>query len=480
MRFERDRAAQLAVLLAVSVTACTSTTTTATLRTAEASADTRAFAAPEAAPSAPEAAGKGAPPPAPPPPIDDAALERPLDLPSLEAAAIARQPSLTAAAQRIRALAERARAEGKLPAPEFMAEIRQIPFEKPYAFDRASMLMFTLRQQFPAPSVLDKRAEAAAFEAEAEAAKAAAVARALVRAVDRAFADYAEASARLAAHEKHQEIVAQMIAAARARYATGAPLGDYTRAELERARADVDIQRARGMVDEARVRLNGLLARGVDEKLGPPKQGAPETTTLAPAQAAAMAAAENPEVRAAERLERSARAAAEAASREASAPSFSAGFSTFPPLNNMPFGYGLSFSMSLPWVWGAASSRAKSAERWALAGKAAVDDARIRTRTDAGVALAAVRSAEQRYLVLDRSASPAAHRALDATRAGYAAAGSDILMWLDAARMTLEVDLDLATARGDLDRALADLDLAAGRHVPRASLPLSKEPPHGR
>jgi outer membrane protein TolC len=99
-------------------------------------------------------------------------------------------------------------------------------------------------------------------------------------------------------------------------------------------------------------------------------------------------------------------------------------------------------------------------------------------RTDAAMALSAVRAAERRYLVLRDTAAPTAQRAVDVTRAGYTAGGADILMWLDAARMALDVDLDLAMARGDLDRALADLDWTAGGHVPRAPLAAAKDHSH--
>ena len=58
------------------------------------------------------------------------------------------------------------------------------------------------------------------------------------------------------------------------------------------------------------------------------------------------------------------------------------------------------------------------------------------------------------------------------------AGGTDLLMWLDAARAAREIDVDLATARGDLDRALTDLDWAAGGHLPRVNLPASKDNRH--
>jgi outer membrane protein TolC len=422
--------------------------------------------------------GDTTPPPAPTAAGDDALLEQPLDPTSLEAAAIARHPSLIAAAYRVRAFTERARAEGRLPPPELMAEVWQIPFAKPYALDRASMIMFSLRQELPAAGMLDRMAEAMGQEAQAEIAKAGAEARTLVHDVDRAFADYAEATAGRAAHEAHRTIVEQMVAAARARYTTGGPLGDVTRAELERARADAEIERERGMIDEARAKLNGLLARPAAAQLGPPRWTEPRTVTLTPERAAELAAAGSPEVAMAEHMERAARATAEAADREATVPMFSVGLDTFLPVNNTPTGYGVSFAMSLPWVWGAASSRAKSAEQKALAERAAAASARLRLRTDATMALAAVRAGERRYLTLRDSALPAADRAVNAARAGYAAGGADILMWLDSARMAREVELDLAMAHGDLDRALADLDLTAGAHIPRAALPSAKEPDH--
>jgi outer membrane protein TolC len=182
----------------------------------------------------------------------------------------------------------------------------------------------------------------------------------------------------------------------------------------------------------------------------------------------------------AERMEKAARAAADAADREATIPMFSVGLDTFLPVNNTPAGYGVSFAMSLPWAWGAASSRAKSAEQKALAERAAANGARIRMRTDAAMALASVRAAERRYLALRDGAAPAAHRALEAARAGYAGGGTDILMWLDTARMAREVDVDLAMAHGDLDRALADLDWTTGAHLPRTALPTAKEVDHAQ
>jgi outer membrane protein TolC len=470
MRFEIPRPGPMVLLAAATATlACTSAATTAHLRAAETAPEVRAHLAAAPAPRpGPTATAPGLPV------VDEGVYRRP-ELAELEAAALQRSPSLVAAAHRVRALIERARAEGKLPAPEVMAEIWQVPFAKPYALDKAGMIMFSVRQAIPAAGSLDRAAEASALEARAEAARLTAEARALVHAVDRTFADYLEAVTRHAIHMAHRTSLDQLGEAARARYATGASLSDIAKADLERARVAAEMEREHGMVQVARARLNGLLARPADAWLGPPDPDEPRTTSLTPAEASALAATANPDVSAAELMEQSAHASAHAAGQEARVPAFGVSFETFLPVNNMPAGYGTSFSMSLPWVWGGGAARARSAEQRALAERASAEGARVRVRADAVGALATVRAAERRYRVLHDLAVPAARRALDAARLGYAGGGGDILGWLDAARSSLDVDMDVVSARADLDRALADLDWSAGGKVPRIALSASKE-----
>lgn len=452
MKIDRSVSALVAMLMMVGVTACASNAVNSNLekaqralRPARATEDKKLSVTP---PTATE----------------------PVSRDALEAEVLEGHPSLLATEHRVRALVEKARAEGKLPPPELMADMWQVPFAKPYALDRAAMIMFTLRQVFPPAGALDKMAEATSLEARAEAAKALAEARVLVRDVDRAFARYAEAVLERDAHRAHGAIVEQAIAVSRARYSTGGSLGDVTRADLERARNEAEIARIIGMIEEARAELNGLLGRAPDAPLGPPLIAPLTTTTLTAEQAATLATTQNPEVEMADRMAEAARAEADAADREASVPMFSAGVSTFLPVNEMPAGYGVSLSMSLPWVWGANGSRKAAADEKATGEKYAASGVRRRMRTDATMALATVRAAERRYRTLQSGAVPAAARALDATRAGYASGGTDILMWLDAARMARDVELDLAMARGQLEGALADLDFAAGGPVPRVAL----------
>ncbi len=473
MWFERRRAgALLALALSAATPACVSKATQQSLRAADEAIEAYTR-------TAEDAVIKGGPAAATPrraPVVTD--LGGPLDLETLERIALERRPSLMAAAHRVKALTARAAAEGTLPAPELMLDMWQIPFAKPYALDKAGMIMISVRQEIPASGSLDLAAEGMSLEARAGAAMVNAEARMLLREVDRTFADYVEATLLHAAHVAHQRIVEQMASVARARYATGAPLADITKADLELAKMAADVAREHGRIDEARARLNGLLAQPEGAPLGPPRLDEAVSVGLPVEQLVARALVKSPEVIAAGLMEQAAQTAVRAADIEGKVPSFSVGISTFLPVNDMPAGYGTSFAMSLPWVWGAGGKRVQSARHRVAAERATVAEARLRVRAAVSASLAAVRAAEHLVLVLHDRVKPAAQRALEAAQAGYAAGGSDLLAWLDAERSSLDVDTELAGARGDLGRALADLDWAAGEHVPRAPLSAERESTH--
>jgi outer membrane protein TolC len=451
---------------------CLSTTARTMLREAEGVPEVASHLAADARPSGVVASAKGAATPAP----TEADLAAPIDRATVTAAVLARHPALVAAAHRVRELAEKARAEASLPAPELMAEIWQVPLAQPYRIDMAGMTMFTLKQELPPAGALSLASEAMALEARSAAAMVVAEARGIVRDVDRAFADYAAAAGREAVQRRALVLAERMGEAARARYATGAPLADVTKAEVEVARMRIELEREAGMAADARARLNVLLGRRADAALGAPRDTPAEAPAEGPDELATRAAAASPEVEAAELMQKSASTSAEAAKREATVPKFMLGVSGFLPNEAMGAAWGASFGMSLPWVWGGAKGKARAAEERAHAEAASADAARLRVRTEIGRALAEARSAERRMLLLRDVARPAAERALEAAEAGYATRGTDVLMFIDALRSSLAVDMDLVDARADLDRALADLDGATASRVARKPLPAPTEP----
>ena len=203
-------------------------------------------------------------------------------------------------------------------------------------------------------------------------------------------------------------------------------------------------------------------------------------TRLSPADAAALGASRSPAVAAAEAMKGAATQRAEAADREATIPSFLVGLSYFHPVGGMQAGWGASVGMSLPWLWGQGSRKAEGEAAKALGEAASAQAARSRARGGAAEAVIAVQEAGRRFVALRDGALPVARQAMETARAGYAAGGSDFLMWLDAAHAALEVELDITEARGDLERAFVELDFAVGGKAPRAPLPaLSRDRAHG-
>lgn len=399
------------------------------------------------------------------------ALEETVTRDALHLVAIAKSPPLRAGAHRVRSLAIAARAESSLPEPTFMADVWQVPVSRPWALGDAQMIMLSLSQSFPAPGVLGMREEAKLHEAKAEAALVRAEARKLVRALDQAFVDYAEATQRLEVRRRHRDVVARMLDLSRAKLAASVSVTDVAQAEVELARADIEIANEERAIEAARRRLNGLLAREPEAKLGPPVWEAPSTAKVPLDEIVARADAERPEIEALESRKRAQELEAKAAEREATLPSFSVTGSYFPPTGAMrEHGFGVGVSLSLPWLWGGRRDAVTAARERARAEMANLEAERIRVGADAAVLTTQAKRAEQHYLLLGERALPASLRARDAAEAGYAAGKTDLLTWLRTARAVVDVETEIVTARASLERALFDLDFAAGGRLPRAPL----------
>jgi outer membrane protein TolC len=392
--------------------------------------------------------------------------------------ALAKNPGLKAAAERVRSMRSMGRAEGRLPDPEVMFQIWQVPFAHPVSFGDSQMIMAGVSQTFPAPGSLSARAESRDRAATAEEAMLADKARDLVRDVQHAYADLVEAVARHHAHVEHRGVAARLVAAAQARQVGGGSLDDVMQAELALARLDADIATEAASIVRAKARLNGFLARPFDAPLADPQQDVPATVTITPDALVQLATRTRPDLRAANARIEAERSALKSVERESSLPSFTVGASYFAPTTNMPVhGYGVSASMTLPWVWGG-NARKEEAQR-ALSQASAYDaaDTRLRIGVDVGTAAATARAATERLRVLRNGALPAAKRALDVTFATYGSGKGDLLGVLRAQQAVVDADIDIVMARATLDHALADLDWAVGMLLPRTPLDTPRSSP---
>lgn len=385
--------------------------------------------------------------------------------------AVAAHPGIGAAEKRAHARALAAEAEGSLPPPDVMVQVWQVPLARPYAVGDAGMVMVGLGQTFPAPGARGARERAGLHVASADRAMAADRLRTVRRDAEHAFTDYVEARARHRVHLEHRAVAARTLALARARHAGGASLTDVTQAEVELARVDVDVIGDRSRVDGAGERLNALMARSPSEPIGPPIIGEPEMAAWDLRTSLAKAREVRPELRAAAAQRDARQQEAIAAETEAKLPSVSVAALYFAPVGMTPtHGYGANASMSLPWLWGEASSRREGTREAAEAARAEARAATIPVDAEVVMADANMRALALRLSALRDRALPASRRSFEAAWAGYESARTDVLTLFAARRAVVDVESDIVAARAALDHALAELDAAVGIEVPRRPL----------
>lgn len=405
------------------------------------------------------------------PPAADESLAHNPDRATFIRLALARNPGLKAQADRVRATRAMATAEGRLPDPEVMFQMWQVPFARPLAFGDSQMIMAGVTQAFPAPGSLAARSEARGYAATAEEAMLADRARDLVRDVQHAYTDLTEATSRHRTHVDHRGVALRIVAASEARQAAGGTLDDVMQAQLDLARLDADLATEAASIARARVRLNGFLARPFDAPIGTPDASEPMTVTMTPDALLDLARRTRPDLRVAAARASTERAALDAARSEARYPAFAVGAYYFAPTTLMPAnGYGVSASMSLPWLWGGGAPRRDAQTAAASAAQHDVADAQLRIGVDVGTALASAHAATERLRALRDTALPAARRARETTLATYPSGRGDLLGLLRAQRAVVDTEMDIVMARATLDHALADLDWAVGTIVPRSPL----------
>jgi len=386
-------------------------------------------------------------------------------------AALARNPGIKAAAQRVRAMRAMSTAEGRLPDPEAMFDVWAVPIVKPYAIGDSQMISVGVRQTFPAPGALGARSESRQYAANAEEAMLADKGRDLVRDVQHAYVDLFESTTKHETHVSHVGVAKRIGDAAQMRMAGGGSLDDVAQAQLDLARLDADVATEAASIVRSRARLNALLARPHDAPLGKPQIGEPVTVTMTPAALVELARKTRPELRAADARISAQQAELRATERESRWPSFSVGALYFAPTTIMPnHGYGVTATATLPWVWGASDRKREAASALVQAGTLDAEDARLRIGVDVATASANAQAAAARLRSLRTGTLPAAKRAFEVTFAAYQANKGDLLGLLRAERAVVDTEMDIVMARAVLEHALADLDWAVGTILPRTPL----------
>lgn len=403
-------------------------------------------------------------------------LSEPLAREAVVALAVARSPMVAIMRHRAKAMVYAGRAEGSLPSPSMSVKAWNLPLARPYAADEAEMYMVEFSQMFPPAGVRGAMRRAAEEEAQAMLAMAEAEKyRVAQRAFD-AFTAYAQAFQEQAIQRRQLSLLEQMGRVVQARYSTGGSvLGGVARIDLELAKTQRALSRIQGEIAQARSMLNALLRRPATAALGPPREMPPETVRLPMEELLSRATINRGSSKAADAKSRAAGARVDAAKAEARAPEWMVEFGYWQDPKMRP-GFGLSASMSLPWLWGPQGARVSQMRSEEAAEQAAREAESVDAQDEVSEAHARLQAAEEQLLVIHGRALPAARRSIEALTAGYATGNTSLLEWVDAARAVLDFEMEDIQLRAELMHALAALEQAVGAPLPRERIQLEPNP----
>jgi outer membrane protein TolC len=388
-----------------------------------------------------------------------------LDLETALAQVAAGNPTLSARAARVDAASARVRSVGAWPSPMFEVGVENVPVPS-WSFDEDMMTMKTIgvQQRIPVFGANGLRRQSAN---EAVTAERAGLTEARYERLGAAWQAYADAyyTGDLALDtEHHGELMDRVVAAARARYASGrGRLDDVLRAEAERARMKAEAAAFRGEEMAARARLDALRGRteGAPEPLT-----APPLPTLDPDPRGWRADAGHPRIAAAEANARQYRAAASASRR-----------SQWPDLDvRVTYGFreplagvmeqddmvSAMVGMNLP-LFGAARAEASELEALARASDAERREAAVGVEEEIRAAHALAIAQQRRVALLADTIVTASRKAVDAAWSAYEAGSVDLARVLESAHSLYEQDVALHRARQALSQAHARLVALTGR-----------------
>jgi cobalt-zinc-cadmium efflux system outer membrane protein len=385
----------------------------------------------------------------------------------IERAALARHPAVWESNARVTAASERASGADRLPDLEFKYEQWGVPLSRPYALNRAGMVMFGLRQAFPAAGAREARGRAAAEQAHITSHQRDALERDLLLRVRRTYFEYYAADRVLRVHLEHVGVAEQIVNQVRSNYEVGrGDQQDVLRVLVELSRLHNDLAEIRQQRESSRLMLNSLMARAPDAPLGPPVDPERPSGKLDPAELERARTRGRPELAGAQRAIRRSEAALDAAKHAARRPSFMVGADYWlMPTQEMPHAYGAMVAMSLPWLNAGRRSDVREAEQLLSADRHAAEATDTLTAFELHDAVARLEAASSSLEIIEGSVLPQADKSLQATKASFALGQASLLDLLDSLRAYFQVRLEHSRALSRVMAQLASVEFASGARL---------------
>ncbi|MCC7146114.1 MAG: TolC family protein [Phycisphaeraceae bacterium] len=287
-----------------------------------------------------------------------------------------------------------------------------------------------------------------------------------------AWYDYALAAEKLRIQQENVDLLRMLMDTSRQRVQAGGPQQDLYKAQTEYELAANEAENMHAELSAMRAMLNGLLARGPDETLPPPRNLPPARTLHADdAQLLAVAVDKNPELAGIAQDVTGRKNALELA-KLAYIPDFAPQFSLTGDISRS-VGTMVTLPTALPKIKGAI----QEARAQLQATEAMARQLRHERGASFVAALYALRNAERQAQVFADSILPKAQQMLSSTIRSYTTGLSPFGELVDSQRTLLDARIALAEARMTREKRLAELETLAG--VDFETLPPTPAPGSG-
>lgn len=387
------------------------------------------------------------------------AEENLLEPDALAGAVLERNPGMSAQRAALRAAQSRVEPAGSLDDPMLTVAAAPATFD-----DREldPLGRIEVSQALPWPGTLDARRAEARARADIEDADLAGLQLRLREAALNAFADWYQVHRELSVNARHQEILGELRAVARTRYAAGrASQRDVLAADTELARLEDQALALESRRDTVRARINALLNEPPTAPVAEP--GRPSAATPIPDLNALIEAAvgDHPELRRLAHREQAAGARVTLAEK-AFYPEFrlNAGYSSlWDQVAKRPI---VGVTVNLPLDRGRRRAEKDAAEAERLRAQWELEDRRTALVNDLAAVHAAVSRARESIELHAERLLPLAGDSLESALSDYSGGRGAFLDVLDAERARLSAELGLARARASHLKRRAELERLAG------------------
>ena len=400
-----------------------------------------------------------------------------MTLDEMEALALRNSPEIKLAARRVALAESQVGPAGTLEDPSFTYRGWGVPLRRPWDANRAQN-MFMVSQALPGAGKRGLQKEIARQDVGTARAQLEARKREVAAQLRLAYFDLLRIRHELRLHEEHLALGRQAAESARVKYTVGkVPQQDVLRAQIAVTRLLEHIVNFETEAALARARLNTWMGRSPDAPLEVSGEYRAPLEVPSVPELQALAVEHRPELAAARSSIRREELAV-ALARKAYTPDVmvGGGFMLMPAGEPNRSAYMAEVSVSLPWL-NRRRHEADIAQASAAASLQLSEYENTRAAVFREIQEAAVRAqAALRLASLYRDTlRPQAAATLKSAQAAYQTDRADFLSLLDSQAMLLDVELSYNRALSDLEKSLAELELAVGTSVLPARLTAQKE-----